>query len=199
MKHVVFDLGKVLLDWDPRYLFVDHLGLSRADAQRLLSEVCSPQWHVEFDRGRTFGDGVAQLVEAHPAHRDHIEQYAAQWPRMFAGVIDSTVSQLNRLHAAGIRIHALSNYPPQKIRFLYEAFDFMRLFDTVLISGLLRVVKPDPEIFHRLVDSIGTSDCVFIDDREENVRVAAELGMDVIHFTPQDGPQRVAALLASLE
>jgi 2-haloacid dehalogenase len=198
MKHVVFDLGKVLVDWDPRYLFVDHIGMSSADAERFLAEVCSPAWHIEFDRGRTFNDGIQELLDTHPRHRSRIERYALEWPRMFAGPIDSTVAQLRRLHAADVRLHALSNYPPQQIRFLYERFDFMSLFDTVMISGLLGVVKPDPEIFRRLFASIGSDSCVFIDDREENIETAAALGMQVVHFTPAEGAARIDELLASL-
>lgn len=197
-KHVVFDLGKVLVDWNPRYLYVRHLGMSSEDAERFLADVCSPDWHIEFDSGRTFDDGIRLLLEEHPQHRELIERYADDWPKMFAGPIDSTVNQLHELHAAGIRLHALSNYPPQRIRFLYEQFDFMRLFDTVVISGLLRVAKPDRQIFERLFASIGTERCVLIDDREENIEAATRIGIEGIHFTPDEGPRRVAQLVASI-
>lgn len=199
MTDVVFDLGKVLVDWDPRFLFVQHLGIPAPEAERFLTQICSPSWHIELDRGRTFDEGINLLLETHGAHREWIESYSNEWPRMFSGPIDSTVAQLEAMHARGIRIHALSNYPSQRIRFLYEQFEFMRLFHTVVISGLLGVVKPDPEIFQRMLVSIGAASCVFIDDREENVAAAAAAGIDAIHFTPAEGPDRLAALLASIE
>ncbi|MGD2166479.1 MAG: HAD family phosphatase [Gammaproteobacteria bacterium] len=199
MRDIVFDLGKVLVDWDPRYLFVRHLGVPAPDAERFLTEICSPSWHIELDRGRTFDEGIALLLESHGAHRVWIESYAKEWPRMFAGAISSTVVQLQELHAQGHRIHALSNYPPQQIRFLYDRFEFMQLFHTVVISGLLGIVKPDPEIFDRLLESIGADSCIFIDDREENVAAASAAGIEAIHFTPDKGPDRLAELVASVE
>lgn len=198
MTDVVFDLGKVLVDWDPRNLFVGHLGMPAIEAERFLTEVCSPEWHVEFDRGRTFDAGIEQLLESHSAHRKWIETYVNEWPRMFAGPIETTVSQLYALHERGIHVHALSNYPPQKIRFLYERFDFMHLFHTVVISGLLGVVKPDPEIYERMLVSIGSDRCIFIDDREENIAAASAAGIEAIHFTPAEGPRRLEQLLASI-
>jgi 2-haloacid dehalogenase len=198
MKDVIFDLGKVLVDWDPRNLFVGHLGMPAAEAERFLTDVCSPDWHIEFDRGRRFEDGVALLLDTHAAHSELIETYVSHWPHMFAGPIESTVTYLNALHERGIRIHALSNYPPQQIRFLYERFDFMRLFHTVVISGLLEVAKPDPEIFERALTDINADGCIFIDDREENVAAAEAAGIAAIHFTPDEGPDRLAQLLASI-
>ena len=198
LRDVVFDLGKVLLDWDPRHLFIGHLGMPPDEAEQLLSEVCSPAWHIEFDRGRRFDEGISLLLSAHPQQRVWIESYAKEWPRMFAGQIDATVAQLRALHERGVRVHALSNYPPQQIRFLYERFEFMSLFQTVIISGLLGVMKPDPEIYERMLASIGATTCVFIDDREENIAAAAAAGIEAIHYTPTEGPGRLAVLLDSI-
>lgn len=198
MRDVVFDLGKVLLDWDPRHLFIGHLGMPSSEAEHLLSEVCSPAWHIEFDRGRRFDEGIESLLAEHPQHRVWIQCYAQEWPRMFAGQIESTVTYLRALHERGVRVHALSNYPPQQIRFLYERFEFMSLFQTVVISGLLGVMKPDPEIYERMLMSIGARTCVFVDDREENITAAAAAGIEAIHFTPTEGPGRLAALLDSI-
>ncbi|HMB74212.1 MAG TPA: HAD-IA family hydrolase [Gammaproteobacteria bacterium] len=199
VKDVVFDLGKVLVDWNPRYLFVRHHGMPEEQAEHFLSEVCSPSWHIELDRGRPFAQGVDLLSHEHPGHRQWIESYAQDWPRMFAGPIDSSVAQLRALHERGVRLHALSNYPAQQIRFLYERFEFMSLFYTVVISGLLRVIKPDPEAFRRLLATIGVDTCVFIDDSEENVAAAAALGIEAIHFTREAGPDRIANLIASID
>ena len=194
---VVFDLGKVLVDWDPRHLFVGHHGMQAEDAERLLSDVCTADWHIEFDRGRPFDEGVELLARAHPQQREWIASYARDWQKMFAGPIASTVEQLNELHRRGTRLHALSNYPPQQIRFLYERFDFMRLFETVVISGLHRLIKPQAEIFERLLTSIGADTCIFVDDNAENIAAARAAGLTAIHFTRDEGPQRLADFVAS--
>lgn len=198
-KDVVFDLGKVLVDWNPRYLYRRHLGIPESETEYFLTEVCSPSWHLELDRGRSFRDGVDLLLNEFPHYRKLIESYAQEWPMMFAGPIESTVAQLHALHERGIRIHALSNYPPQQIRFLYERFEFMSLFHTVVISGLLCVIKPDREMFRRLLSTIGAQTCVFIDDSEENVAAALESGIEAIHFTREAGPERIAEFIASID
>jgi len=199
VRDVVFDLGMVLVDWNPRYLFVRHLGMTEAEAEHFLAEICSPAWHLELDRGRPFAHGVELLLEAFPEHRKRIESYAQGWPRMFAGPIDSTVAQLHALRDRGVRVHALSNYPPQQIRFLYERFEFMPVFHSVLISGLLQIVKPDQEVFRRLLATIGAPTCVFIDDRIENITAAQAAGIEAIHFTREEGPARIARLIESID
>jgi 2-haloacid dehalogenase len=197
-RDVVFDLGMVLVDWNPRHLFVRHLGVPAEEAERFLTEICTPQWHIELDRGRPFDEGVRELSQMHPQYSAWIDTYAREWPRMFAGPIESTVTALYALHRRGVTLHALSNYPAQQIRFLYERYAFMRVFHTVVISGLLRVVKPDREIFERLLESIGCETCIFVDDRAENVAAAAHAGIEAIHFTATEGPSRLAALVESL-
>lgn len=183
-RDVVFDLGGVLVDWDPGHLLCGHLGFSRAEADRLLSEVCTREWHATLDGGTGFADGAAELARAFPAHERTIKAYTLEWEKMFAGEFRSTVRLLSALKGAGFRIHALSNYPRERIAFLYRRFTFMREFDIVVLSGLIGAQKPQDQIFEYLLERIGTRDCVFLDDRPENVAAAQACGMRAIRYLP---------------
>lgn len=181
---VVFDLGNVLVDWDPRHLYVPLFDGDRAVAERFLSEVCTPDWHHELDRGRDWSDAIAERVARFPGWETAIAAYRDRWDRMFAGDIAGSVTLLRTLQARGVAVHALSNYPAEPVDFLYRRFDWMTLFDTVVISGRLGLVKPDPAIYRHLLTLIGlpADRCLFIDDRADNVAAARALGFDAVRF-----------------
>ncbi len=182
MRDVVFDLGGVLVDWDPRYLLRDALCGEAAAVETFLATVCTPEWHAQLDAGGSFAALTRELAGRHPEHAAWIESYAQGWERMFAGDLLETVRHLQSLRARGYRLHALSNYPAERIRFLYRRFPFMAAFDTVVISGLVRAVKPHRPIFDYLLERIGHRDCIFVDDREENVAAARSCGLRAVHF-----------------
>lgn len=194
-RDVVFDLGGVLVDWDPRYLLCGELGFSRADADDFLDRVCSPDWHASIDAGRRFEDAGAELIGAHPEHAATIRAYAAGWEQMFAGEFAATVRLLRALGQAGYRLHALSNYPGERIAFLYRRFGFMREFHTVILSGLIGARKPDSRIFQYLLERLGTHDCVFLDDRADNVEAARAYGIRAIRYTPPPDGAELGELL----
>ena len=190
----MFDLGGVLVDWNPRHLFVSHMGLDRADVETFLGSVCTTEWHQDLDAGRRFAEAIDPLLSAHPGHARWIQAYVADWRHMFAGQFTATVNELMAFVHAGYRVHALTNYPAEQIRFLYERFDFMREFETVVVSGLLGVTKPDQRIFEYLLGVIGATTCLFVDDRAENVAAAREAGIEGLQFDHVTGPARLAAL-----
>ncbi len=199
LEDVVFDLGGVLVDWNPRHLFVNRMGLDADEVEHFLATVCTTQWHLQLDAGLAFHVALTEVLEAHPNFGPWIEAYGADWPGMFAGAHSETVEQLHKLAEQGFRLHALTNYPAEQIRFLYESYDFMASFDSVIVSGLHRLVKPEPEIYRRLLDTIGARTCLFIDDREENVRAAEAQGIQTIHFTPEQGLNRLKEFVAGNE
>lgn len=199
MRDVVFDLGGVLIDWDPRHLFRDYLRGDAAEVERFLTSVCTPAWHASIDAGARFEASTRELARRHPAHRDWIERYGADWERMFAGSFPATVACLEHLAARGYRLHALSNYPAERIAFLYRAFPFMTMFDTVVLSGLLGATKPDERVYRYLLDRIGGRPCIFVDDREENVLAARRCGIEAIVFTRESGVDRLLAAVAAHE
>lgn len=187
MRDIVFDLGGVLIDWDPRYLFRDHLNGEPEMVEAFLAEVCTQQWHAELDSGASFLTLTGDLSIRFPEHREWIRRYAGDWERMFAGTLPESVAFLEGLIERGYRLHALSNYPAEHIRFLYRTFPFMAAFHTVVLSGLVRAVKPDESLYTYLLERIGRRDCVFIDDREENVAAARRCGMHAVRFVRGSG------------
>ena len=195
VRDVVFDLGGVLVDWDPRYLFRDHLAGDPGEVDAFLAQVCTPEWHARLDGGGSFDRETRALAERFPGHAHWILRYGREWERMFAGVFDESVACLESLAERGYRLHALSNYPAEHVRFLYRRFPFMRRFETVVLSGLVGLSKPDERIYRYVLERIGRRPCVFVDDRPENVAAALSAGMRAIEFDRRDG---IAKLLASL-
>jgi 2-haloacid dehalogenase len=181
---VVFDLGKVLVDWDPRHLYRQRFGGDEPAMERFLAEVCSPEWHHRIDRGQSWEAAIAEAVARHPRQAAHIRAYRDGWETMFAGEIPGTAALLYHLEAAGLRLHALSNYPAEPVDFLYRRFPWMSLFEHVVISGRIALAKPEPEIFHHLLQRIARPPerCLFIDDRPENVAAALAVGLDAVCF-----------------
>jgi len=180
---VVFDLGGVLIDWDPRYLyrqlFTDH-----AEMERFLAEVCTDAWHRQHDLGADILESCQRLAAGHPAYQAMIMAWAERGEEMAAGQIDGTVEILAGLKAAGVPCYALSNMEPDAFAVRYDRFAFMKLFDGFVISGHEGVAKPDPQIFRILLDrfALDPPSTVFIDDAERNTGAARELGLRTVHF-----------------
>ena len=190
-KAVVFDLGGVLIDWDPRHLYRKLLA-DEAAVEEFLATVCTPEWNAELDRGRPFAEGVAELVERHPEHAAAIAAYHERWPEMVAGDIPGTVEVLAELRAAGVPLYALTNWSAETFAITRGRFEFLEWFDGLLVSGEERVTKPDPAIFQLLLDRFGLDPTatVFVDDSEANVTAARRLGFDAIGFTGHEELRR---------
>jgi 2-haloacid dehalogenase len=190
-KAVVFDLGGVLIDWDPRHLYRKLLA-DEAAVEEFLATVCTPEWNAELDRGRPFAEGVAELVERHPEHAAAIAAYHERWPEMVAGDIPGTVEVLAELQAAGVPLYALTNWSAETFAITRGRFEFLEWFDGLLVSGEERVTKPDPAIFQLLLDRFGLDPAatVFVDDSEANVAAARRLGIDAIRFTGHEELRR---------
>ena len=180
----MFDLGGVLVDWDPRYLYRKLLD-DEAAVEEFLATVCTPAWNAEQDRGRPFAEGVAELVERHPAHAAAITAYHERWPEMLGGAVDGAVEVLAELRAAGVPVYALTNWSAETFGVARERFEFLEWFDGVLVSGEERIIKPDPAIFRLLLDRFGLDPeaTFYVDDSEQNVAAADRLGFDAVRFT----------------
>ena len=184
VKAVVFDLGGVLIDWDPRYLYRKLLD-DEAAVEEFLATVCTPEWNAEQDRGRPFAEGVAELVERHPVHAAAITAYHERWPEMLGGAVGGTVEVMAELRAAGVPVYALTNWSAETFGIARERFEFLEWFDGVLVSGEERMIKPDPAIFRLLLDRFGLDPgaTFYIDDSPANVAAADRLGCDAVRFT----------------
>jgi 2-haloacid dehalogenase len=195
VKAVVFDLGGVLIDWDPRYLYRKLLA-DEAAVEEFLATVCTPEWNAEQDRGRPFAEGVAELTERHPAHAAAIAAYSERWAEMLAGEIPGSVAVLAELRAAGMPTYALTNWSAETFRIARERFGFLDWFCGVLVSGEEQMIKPDPRFFRLLVERFGLvpETTFYVDDSAANVEAARALGFDVVRFT---GPRQLRRDLAA--
>ncbi|MBA2719932.1 MAG: HAD family phosphatase [Chloroflexi bacterium] len=182
---VVFDLGGVLLDWNPRHLFRSVFAGDEAAMERFLAEVATPEWNAEQDRGRSWADGLALLVRDHPEHAAALEAYWTRWLETIGGPIQETVAIVAELRLGGqVRLLALTNWSAETFERARPRFAFLDWFEAIVVSGAERIIKPDPAIFAILVERHGVDPArtVYIDDTAVNVRVAADLGYDAIAF-----------------
>jgi 2-haloacid dehalogenase len=188
-KAAVFDLGGVLIDWDPRYLYRKLLA-DEAAVEEFLATVCTPEWNAEQDRGRPFAEGVAELVERHPVHAAAITAYHERWTEMLGGDIAGTVELLDELRDTGVPLYALTNWSAETFGIARERYQFLEWFDGVLVSGEERMIKPDPAIFRLLLDRFGLDPgaAFYVDDSPANVAAAGGLGFDAVRFT---GPEQL--------
>ena len=195
VKAAVFDLGGVLIDWDPRYLYRKLLA-DEGEVEEFLATVCTPEWNAEQDRGRPFAEGVAELDERHPAHAAAIAAFHERWPEMLGGDIPGAVELLAELRATGLPLYALTNWSAETFVVAHERFAFLDWFDGLLVSGEERIIKPDPAIFELLLDRFGLDpgSTFYVDDSPANVAAAAALGLDAVRFT---GPGQLRRDLAA--
>jgi 2-haloacid dehalogenase len=181
----VFDIGGVLIDWNPRHLYRRLFDGDEPAMERFLTEICSPAWNAELDAGRSWPDAVEALARQHPEQRELILAYDDRWPEMLGGAIEGTVEILAELRKTDLRLAALSNWSAEKFPVARERYDFLGWFDAVVISGEVGVSKPDPAIYRHLLERTGFDPAatVFVDDIAANLAVAAELGMEVHRFS----------------
>jgi 2-haloacid dehalogenase len=197
---VVFDLGGVLIDWNPRHLFRKVLD-DEAMMEWFLAEVCSPAWNAEQDAGRSWAEAVVEAKGRHPAQAALIEAYAARWPEMIKGDIPGSVAVLEALAAREVPLYALTNWSHETFHHARARFAWLEHFRDILVSGDVGIKKPDPRIFRLMLERIGVEPAavVLIDDVVDNVERARALGMQAVHFTSPAAlratPQ-LAALLA---
>jgi 2-haloacid dehalogenase len=185
---IVFDLGGVLIDWDPRYLYRSLFPGDETGMERFLAEVTTPDWNSEQDAGRPWAEAVDLLAAEHPHHRELIEAYWRRWPETLGDALDGTVAILDELRGTGVRLFALSNWSGETFPLARPRYPFLNWFDGIVISGDEGVAKPDARVFHVLLDRHGLvpAETVFIDDAPANVEAAAALGMRAIRFTGAD-------------
>lgn len=182
---VVFDLGGVLVEWDPRLLYRSMLGADEA-VDEFLDEVGFAEWNHAVDAGeRTWAEAVEQLAAEHPHRRDLIAAYPARFAETLAGPIEGTVALLRELHHDGIRLVALTNWSVELFPHARDRFDFLGLFEGIVVSGEERVAKPDPRIFELLIERyrLDPARTLFVDDRADNVDAARRAGLRGTVFT----------------
>ena len=188
VKTLIFDLGGVLIDWDPRCLY-RKLIPDESEMNFFLAEICSPEWNAQLDKGESFQEAVDELEVVYPKYSRQIQAYYSRWEEMVIGPIQGTVNILERLREAGYPLAALSNWSAETYPKIAKRFALLNWFDPLVISGEIGLIKPDPEIYHYLLKKINreAKDCIFIDDSESNIRTAEKLGFISIHFSSSEG------------
>ena len=185
IENVIFDLGGVLIDWNPKYLYHK---IFRGDKKKLnwfLSTVCTGDWNVEQDAGRSLAEATRSLIDQYPEHEDHIRAYYDRWEEMFSGEITGTVAILEELKEKRRHgLYALTNWSAETFPMARRTFDFLQHFEGIVVSGEEKTRKPFADIYDILLSrySLQPGSSVFIDDNLENVHAAENLGIRGVLF-----------------
>lgn len=182
---VIFDLGNVLIAWNPRLIYQDVFS-TQEELDYFFTEVANLEWNEEQDRGRPIAEGTASLIAQHPKYEREIRMYYDRWTEAFPGAITGTVELLKQIHGAGQhRLLALTNWSAELFPWARAQYDFLQLFEDIMVSGEVGMKKPNPEIYELLRHryQLGNFEgCLFIDDSQRNVDAAQKLGLDSIRF-----------------
>ena len=180
---IIFDFGGVLIDWNPRHVYKTIFD-DEKKMEWFLKNICNDEWNVEQDRGRSLKEGTEILKQEFPEHAALIEAYYGRWKEMLKGEIAETVEILHELKKK-FKIYGLTNWSSETFPVALERFDFLKLFDGIVVSGDENLIKPDKEIFHLLLKryNLRAENCVFIDDNIKNIESATGIGFNTIHFT----------------
>lgn len=181
---IIFDLGGVLINWNPENLYKKIFD-DPQEMKYFLSEICTMDWNEQQDGGRPISEATALLVERHPEYKSQIEAFYGRWTEMLGGAIEGTVEILKTLKTnSAYRIYALTNWSAETFPFALERFDFLQLFEGILVSGEENLKKPDPKIYELILSryNIDADTAVFIDDNLRNVKAAIACGIDSIQF-----------------
>jgi 2-haloacid dehalogenase len=179
MRTVLFDLGGVLIDWNPRYLYRPLFGGDEAAMEDFLARVCPPEWNHQLDEGKPFAQAVAERQRLFPEHADLIALWHQGWPQMLRAEIGDTVEILRELRERGTRLFALTNWSAETFPIARARFPFLAWFEDIVVSGEVGMAKPDPRIFELTIQRTGLDPAatLFTDDSPRNIEAARASGL----------------------
>ena len=183
IRQLIFDFGGVLVDWNPRYVFVPWFG-DAAKAERFLSEICPYDWNAQVDSGCTTAEVTEERVSLFPEWETEIRMYYGRWIEMLHGEIPGMEALVREYKGRGYRIWGLTNWSRELFPLVRNRYPVFDLMDGIVVSGVERVIKPHPELYRILLDRYGlkAEECVFIDDNAANVAGAEAVGIRGILF-----------------
>jgi 2-haloacid dehalogenase len=179
---IVFDIGGVLVDSNPRYLYKDYFTDHR-EMEYFLTNICTPEWNLEQDKGRSLAEGTRILLNKFPEFHSLIQLFYDKYETMLKGDIPETVSILKKLKTR-YKVYGLTNWSAETFKIACTKFAFFKEFDGIVVSGQEKILKPDKRIYYRLLDryNLKAKNTLYIDDNIDNIRTAEEIGMVSIHF-----------------
>jgi 2-haloacid dehalogenase len=185
IENIIFDLGGVLVDWDPEYMYTKIFGQDQQTMKWFLQHVCTNEWNMEQDAGRTFKEGTDLLLQQYPQYEAWIRAFFDRWDEMLKGEIHDTVMMLKKLNSLNEKkLYALTNWSAETFPIAKRRFSFLKIFEGIVVSGQENTRKPFPEIYHIVLNryKLQAENCLFIDDNPDNIETASRMGMAVIHF-----------------
>ena len=195
---VIFDLGGVLVDWNPEYLYRKIFEGDTEKMKWFLNTVCTNDWNMEQDAGRSFQEGAELLVQEYPEYKKEIFAFHERWEEMLKNEIDGTVLILNSLKSLNkVKLYALTNWSSETFPIAQKRFEFLNQFEGIVVSGEEKTRKPFTKIYNILLERYGLTpeNCVFIDDNLDNIEASKQLGIISIHYK---NSQQLASDLSQL-
>lgn len=183
LKAVVFDVGNILIRWEPDQMLRPYFG-SDADYAAFLDSTRLMWMNLEFDAGRPFADGIGELVRRFPHYEAPLRAFDTRWSDCVLHAIDDNVATLLALKKAGHTVHAITNFAREKFDIARARFPFLNAFDHALVSADIGLIKPDYRIYHRFVHDVGLrpEELIFVDDSAVNIAAAKAVGYQVFHM-----------------
>lgn len=195
IKAVIFDFGGVLIDWNPYYLYRKVLP-NDTEIAGFLTETGLLDWNYTFDQGYPFNRGITELSRRFPQYAELIRMFDERWSETLGSTFDATIDLVKGLKQKGLPVYGLTNWSAEKFKQVRSQYEFMNLFDDIVVSGEVKIAKPDPRIYTLLLERNGlkAGDCLYIDDSKENVRGARQVGLQAIEY---QSSAQVRQILAS--
>jgi len=194
---IIFDLGAVLIDWNPHYMYRT-LFTDEREMKNFLANICTSDWNEEQDAGRSLQEGTEDLISRYPEHEASIRVFYDRWKEMLGGPIHDTVEIFRHLkEKSKLRLYALTNWSAETFPVALELYEFLHWFDGRLVSGAEKIRKPSPEIYQLLIKrfDIEPTKAIYVDDNLRNVLPARELGFHGIRFeSPEQFRQELQTL-----
>ena len=195
IKNIIFDLGGVLIDWNPEYVYLEVFRGDRKKMQWFFDEICTMDWNENQDAGYSLQKATEERVKMFPKYEEWIRMYYGRWEEMLGDAIEETVDVLDKMIAnPALRVVALTNWSGETFPVALDRFEFLHRFEGIVVSGIEKIRKPYCEIYQLTLDRFGfqAEESLFIDDNLRNIQAASSMGIHTIHFiSPIDLKQKL--------
>ena len=199
IKNVIFDFGNVLIDWNPAYLFLPYFDGDVEKCTYFTEHICNREWFTRMDRGESMDKCVAELQATYPEYADAVAMFRDRWFEMCNGEIPGMLELILDLKSKGVGVYGLTNWPAETFSEARRRFKTIANIDNIVVSSFIKLAKPEPAIYQQLLTryDLKPEECVFIDDRKDNVDAAIALGMSGIVY-PGSAQELVSILYPML-